>query len=272
MISTEKSIFDAKISEVQTLRTFNGNRTINRLHVKHIAEQMENDLKFFPPITVNRTTGYIIDGQHRLEAFKMLVNSGRIPEDSTISIMYVDCDPVNERALTINANVNSKKWQLNDYILSYAAINEQYANLHQWCAEHPLMYENKHTPDAKKTKGGYRYRFAAALIKGKTCQKELIDGTFSATDEEYAIAEELYGQIDGIFRILGNGKPSALEKVATLWHKLHDLHPFETWIKMFKKKKDTLLKLPRDNGKEWEILFNKVHTLISTEEAYKTAA
>lgn len=265
MEKTKKVIYDANLSEVLELSTFNGNRTVNRLHVKHIAEQMEKDLRFFPPITVNIMTNHIIDGQHRLEAFKWLVKNERIPADSTISIMYVD-EIENERALTINANVFSKRWVMNDYIESYATTNEEYAKLRQWCTEHPLMYETKVSPDAKKTKGGYRYRFAAALLKGKSCQKELIDGTFTATEEEYAKAEELYGQIDEIFRIMGGGKPSAREKVATLWHQMHNLHSFADWKKMIKRNKGTLLKLPKDNGNDWEIIFNKVHSYISIEE------
>lgn len=262
---TKKEICDANFNDVQSLTTFNGNRTINGLHVKHIAEQMEGDLKFFPPITVNRVTNHIIDGQHRLEAFKSLVQNGKIPEDSTISIMYVECSVEEERELTINANVNTKKWSLDDYIQSFAHDNEEYSKLIAWCKSHPMMYENQHTPGSKKTKGSYRYRFAAAILTGKTCQKSLKDGSFSATEDEYAVGEVVYNELKSIFDLLGKGKAANLEKVATLWHERRKLHPFEVWFKMLKRKKSTFQKMPMQNGGDWEAIFNKLHTDIDRE-------
>lgn len=260
LIQTEKEIRDANFNDVQSLTTFNGNRTINRLHVKNIAAQMEEDLRFFPPITVNRRTNHIIDGQHRIAAFKTLVREGRIPADSTISIMYVECSPEEERELTINANVNSKKWSLDDYIRSFAQDNEEYSRLIEWCKRHPMMYENLHMPGAKITKGGFRYRFAAAILTGKTCQSSLKDGTFSATDEGYAVGDVIYDELKRIFEVLGKGRPSSLERVAILWHERRKLHPFDDWLKMLKKKKLTYQRMPIVNSKDWEAIFNKIHT------------
>lgn len=254
---------DATLQEVEGLQTFIGNRILNRLHVQMLAKEMGNGgLNFFPPITINRRTNHILDGQHRAAAFKLAIEKGIIPPESTLRVMYVECsDEVDEREKTVNMQV-SKGWTLDDFISSYATTNEEYTKLQQWCRVHPRMYMNKVTNDKNK-KWKYKYRFAAAVIKGVSCQKTLKNGSFSATDDEYATADVVYDEIERLFQILKcDSKPSALEWVAIHWHAVRKLHSAEEWQSMFKEKRNRIQRMPKDGSKDWENIFSLVSTAI----------
>lgn len=269
----QKRFSHANLNEIDSYlkNPVKGNRVINKLHVKNIAEQMVEYLEFFPPITVNDVTNHIVDGQHRANAFKQLIENRRLPEDSTLFVMHVNCSEDEEKILIVNANTNSKNWTLSDFIHRYAKENDNYALLESWCADksHPLLHENA---SGKKSKT-YRYRFASAILKGKSCQKELKDGSFSVTDDEYAIGNNVYNELSELFKILvtkkhdgsisrGYGKPSALEFIAILWHERRQMHSFDKWLLMFRKRKAKILGMPRDNKKDWENILNMVHTEI----------
>lgn len=269
----KKTYADATYEEVVNLTTFDGNRVINRLHVQNLMKNMEKNLSIFPPITVNPVTKHIIDGQHRRAAFVQLIREGRLPKDSTLEVKYVVLSPEDEIAATIAANINSKSWTLNTYMDCFATHNNDYAELKDWCKNHPLMYENKVSKGSETTKGGYRYRFAGAILKGHGCQKELTSGKFTVTDEEYAIGEVVYSELERIFKLIGSvGKPAALEQVAIQWHKVRKLHPIEEWYQMFRSRRLTIQRMPKDNGKDWEAVFNKVSMDITKEKLKKSSS
>lgn len=272
---------DATLPEVKKfLETpVNGNRVVNWNHVKNIAKQMADGLDFFPPITVNDNTNRIIDGQHRARAFNLLIEKGvengneikKLPENSVLPVMHVRCSEEEEMVLIIDANTNSKNWTLSDFIHRYAKEKESYSRLESWCADqsHPLLHENA---SGKKSKT-YRYRVAAAILTGKICQKELKDGSFYVTEDEYAIGDNVYNELSELFKRLeikkrdgvimrGYGKPSALEQIAILWRERRHLHLFDEWLVMFKKQRDKILRMPKDNKKDWENILNMVHTEI----------
>jgi hypothetical protein len=266
----KRTYADATYEEVVNLATFDGNRVIDRLHVSKLMENMENYLDVFPPITVNTVTKHIIDGQHRRAAFVQLIREGRLPKDSTMEVKYVTISPEEEIEATIAANINSKSWTLNTYMDCFATHNNEYAELRDWCKNHPLMFENKLSKGSKTTKGGYRYRFAGAILKGYGCQKELTSGKFTVTDEEYSIGEVVYSELERIFKLIDSvGKPSALEYVAIQWRKVRKAHPIEDWYAMFKKKRLTIQRMPKDSGKDWETVFNKISTEISKNQINK---
>lgn len=264
----KRTYADATYEEVVNLTTFDGNRVINRLHVSNLMKDMENNMDVFPPITVNTVTKHIIDGQHRRAAFVQLIREGRLPKDSTLPVMYVTISPEDEVETTIGANVNCKSWSLSTYIDCFAAHDSEYAELKEWCKNHPLTYDNKVSKGSKTTKGGYRYRFAYAILKGSGAQKALPSGKIEISDEEYAIGEVVYSELERIFKLIDSvGKPSALEYVAIQWRKVRKAHPIEDWYAMFKKRKLTIQRMPKDNCKDWEAVFNKISTEISLKAA-----
>lgn len=263
----ERTYADATYEEVVNLTTFDGNRVIKRLHVSNLMKDMENHLGVFPPITVNTVTKHIIDGQHRRAAFVQLIREGRLPKDTTLPVMYVALSPEEEVEITIGANVNCKSWRLNNYIDCFATHDSEYAELKDWCKNHPLTYDNKVSKGSKTTKGGYRYRFAYAILKGPGAQNALQSGKIEISEEEYAIGEVVYSELESIFKLIDSvGKPSALEYVAIQWRKVRKAHPIEDWYAMFKKRKVTIQRMPKDSGKDWEAVFNKVSMDITKEK------
>lgn len=255
-----------KINGIECLKTCRGNRMVNLKHVKEIQQQMLARPYIIPPITVNRLTHTIIDGQHRVEAFKNLMHDGTAVED-TLKVMWVELDPAEEFKAIIDANTHSKNWTLEDYISGYSDVSKDYRDLKEWCSVHPLCYVNKKDNTKKTTKGTYRYRFASAIIKGMSCQNILKEGNFYASPEEYAKAEVVYSEIEGLFDAMKcESKPTALEQVAINWHKVRRLHPIEVWKDMMKRRRSTLQRMPKDNGSNWENLFSYVNTQINLKE------
>lgn len=252
-----------KTITVDTVRTFSkldGNRTINNIHVKNIKNQMKDSLELFPPITVNKQTNHIIDGQHRVTAFLDLVNKGELPNTATLDVKYVNISPEDERECAVNANTCSKRWELVDYIYSFSVFNNSYKKLLKWCEEHPLCYPNR----SKNSKGkrDYKFKFAYSILKGRTSNnsKDLKNGTFNLTDDDIYLGNQVYSELETILDLLPS-KPSALETIPVLWYEFRKLHSMDLWIKYIKKLKKnrtSFVELQRDDKKDWRIIFATV--------------
>ncbi len=90
-----------------------GNRHLDRFHLKKLSAAIERDNQLnVHPIIVNRDL-YVIDGQHRLEAAKIL----------GIDIFYIQSDTVTDLHV-IEGNVNQKGFDVDNYI-DYFAIKEK---------------------------------------------------------------------------------------------------------------------------------------------------
>lgn len=230
------------------------NRAYNHSHLEKIKKQCLNSMETMPPITVNTITNHVIDGQHRLKAFQTLVSSGELPTDALIKVMFVEIPLEEEKQAIIDANTNSKNWSLDDYIASYAKAGVvAYVKLEEWCKAHPLASDN----------GKAKFRYGAAIISGKRCSAQLKAGEFTCTDADLKKADEVHAEMLEIVEIFGlKGKGNWVESLATSWIEVRSQHEFRTWIKELKTKKARLLKLPKDNSKDWDAIFAQVHLAI----------
>lgn len=125
-----------KISDKKTYITNNydvfkklgGNRLINQKNVDTIIKNIEVN-GVLPTIVIVNEKMEIIDGQHRVEAFKRL----------GINVMFqifegLDLDDC------IAMNISGKKWSLIDYVHSYAEQgSEDYIYLHEKILEYPMI-------------------------------------------------------------------------------------------------------------------------------------
>jgi hypothetical protein len=230
------------------------NRVINHAHVNRIKGQMKISLNVMQPITINEITKNVIDGQHRLKAFQKLVDDGELSADSKLAVMYVRIKPSDEKEAIINANTNSKNWSLDDYIASYAKSVSYYKQLDEWCGNHAL------TVDGNKKK----YRYGAAILTGVACSKQLKDGSFSLTLEDFARGEEVHSELLEIIEILGKpNKGNYLEYMAVSWCQIRGKYPFREWLKELKTKKGTLNKKPFSNKQDWDNIFSLLLRAIS---------
>lgn len=138
-----------------------GNRAINRFHVKQLAESISkfNYMQYQPVLVTS--DNYIIDGQHRIEAAKLL----KIP---FFYITLPDADLNSIRLL----NSNMKNWTVWDFIESYIITgNESYKILKSFCQK----YEVPPTTGA--------FILAGKESRGKTGTGMLIkSGKFLATN------------------------------------------------------------------------------------------
>ena len=108
--STEVQSEDIKVYSTRNynlFKEFKRNRCVSKAHVKELAESMSRKV-LFSPIVVN-SSGFVIDGQHRLEACRNL----KIPVKYVVMKDY-GVDEIMEY------NKSLKSWSLEDFVNSYA--------------------------------------------------------------------------------------------------------------------------------------------------------
>lgn len=254
-----KKIVSLKRKELESLNKNSENRLVNHGHKNKIKRQMELSLDYFAPITVNEITSNVIDGQHRLVAFKELIDEGKLPGDSTLDIKYLNIPLDKEKEAIVNANINNKNWSLDDYIFSFSKKNNNYSLLIDWCSNHPLCI-------GKGNK--FKYRYGAAMLVGKGCNKELKDGSFIISQEDLNRGEIVHDELVDILEILGKKQTNPfIEALAVSWISVRHLHPYSEWRKEIKNKKNMLMKKPSENQKEWNEIFG---TILRSIELKKT--
>lgn len=246
------------------------NRVISRSHVQKLKREMLKSFALFPAITVNRKTNNIIDGQHRVAAFISLMEENLLPEGSKLKVMYVDVAPEDEINVICDANQNSKNWGVDDFIARYVKNgNESYVKLENWCLEHSLCFETKNNKSVPK------YRYGAAIMKGSSCSGTLKTGEFRITDEDVADANIKHAEMLEIIDKLEMGSQGAwIESLAISWSKYRQLHSFKDWIKKIKANKKKYMKMPKDNQKDWDRIFNEIHSQLdlAVVESIRNAA
>lgn len=102
-----------KTNDYLKFKILKGNRPLDRYHLRKLKESIEaNNHLNLHPIIVNQDYE-VIDGQHRLEAAKML----------GVDIFFIKSDEVKDEHL-IHCNVNQKSFEVENYI-DYFAVKEK---------------------------------------------------------------------------------------------------------------------------------------------------
>ena len=214
------------------------NRKINEQHVNEFVTILK-DKTFVPdedgdmlaygiiPIIVNPVTNHILDGQHKLEAYKHAIDRGLIPNDVKILIGYWRVnDEAHENEVTIMLNSKSKNWALNDYLNAYAQDNDYYSKLKTFCQSHSLAKRIRTNGNEE-----LKYRYGAAIITGKHTQAALRDGTLTFTDEEYKNADAIHKELVSIMKKL-NLTSTNVEEMAIEWHLQRKIVPVADILSM----------------------------------------
>jgi len=96
-----------------------GNRSVNELHVRRLVEAIkEKDLQI--PIIVDHDMN-VLDGQHRLDAYKIVGNP----------ITYIIKDKFELQDVR-NVNSVNRKWTLTEYLMSYCKLGKKDYQLLEW--------------------------------------------------------------------------------------------------------------------------------------------
>lgn len=226
------------------------NRDVNKSHMLKLKRSFLNDPDLIPAITVNTITNNVIDGQHRLEAFKSLVESGDIKKDcKLLKVMYVEIRKDLELSKIIEANEKMKRWVLNNYIQSRIEEGDiNYIRLRDWCLSHPLVLTESGSP---------KYRYAVAMILGAGYSKYL-KGGLVITEEKLSKANQVYKEIDEIlnyFEVTG----AELETLSNSWNLHRDLCLFEDWKESFRKNSDQFKTSLKRVNKKWDDIFKYLY-------------
>lgn len=249
------------------------NRKVNEQHVNEFVnliknkEYDESTLVFgLMPIIVNPITNHILDGQHRLEAFKKAIEKGLIPSDAKVLVgKWVIPYEDEEKGIILMLNTHSKNWSMNDYLDSYAQMNEYYAKLRQFCQSHSLCYQKK--GDVMKL----NYRYGAAIIKGKACQSVLKKEEFMCDDAELALADVVHDEMAKIRQKMDmNYSSTDIEGMATEWHKARNIMSVKDIMKVNIPKR--IMNNKPKNASEWESVFSLLYKRITEGKLCLAAA
>jgi len=102
-----------------SFKRLKGNRAINELHVRKLVEAIkEKDLQI--PIIVDHVLN-VLDGQHRLEAYKIVGNP----------ISYIIKEQFELQDVR-NVNSVNRKWNLSEYLMSYCKLGKKDYQLLEW--------------------------------------------------------------------------------------------------------------------------------------------
>lgn len=256
------------------------NRQISHKHVNDFVNVIKNGKsKFYLddgtylvfgiiPIIINPLTGHILEGQHRLEAFKKAYQAGLIDENARILVAYwpIEDEEV-ENALIIELNSKTKNWTLEDYLNSYSQYLEYYKKLREFCEGHELCINYK---NGVRT---FKYRYAAAMLTGKYQATSLRSGKFQFTDEEMKLGDTIHNEMVTIrkklkFIMSGND----VEAMAAVWYSYRNKISANDI-----KKLSYIPKGLKDNKKftkkeDWEQVFSRLRDIIEDSNLKNKAA
>ena len=220
------------------------------------------------PIVVNPITWHVLEGQHRLEAFKKAYENGEIDENARILVALWEIKDLDlENIITIDLNSKTKNWSVEDYMTSYAQYISYYEKLSEFCRTHTLCNEVTKTGKEK-----LKYRYAAAMITGKGQQTNLKAGTFSFTDEQFKTADTIHKELYDIRKKLNLPlKGDEIEFMAIEWHKQRNFISVSD-IKALKYLPKSIREMTIANKGDWRVVFSQLKDIIQKEQLEINAA
>lgn len=193
-----------RISDLETLESlgfFEWNRDIDEKHVKDIMDAIKAGKKM-PPIFIDIRTGKIIDGQHRVEAYRRLILEGFF---CIVKILFEDEGAEEEiMAYAHDINANVKGWNDKNYLayFKYKKI-EDYQRLEDFAKSNSLCFSIRKTGKQKGEKN-LKLTTAARLVLGPNFDRRAIkDGKFHANEKQFENAVKYHNQIKKILEIKG---------------------------------------------------------------------
>lgn len=178
--------------------SFHGIRVLDQKHVKEIEKDiMDGNAKYMSPIEVNINSFGVIEGNHRYQA---ALNAWEKGSDYTLRVIFYDLSEEEEADIVVKKNTSQKSWTVKDFKHKLLVEgNPDARRLQDFCLSHPMLH-------GKQKKDGtipIKDRYAMAFLKGANITKEIISGTISITQDDIETAEELYKEVETIYKLLG---------------------------------------------------------------------
>lgn len=268
-LSYEEVIFLGKAQKNRKISAQHVNDFINMIKDSVFSDESEySECVYGPmPIIINPITGHVLDGQHRLEAFKRAIEMGLIDARFKVLVGYwVIEDESAEKAIIIKLNSKSKNWTLNDYIECYTKDKESYLQLKEFCRTHQLCRSEKSNGEIIPN-----YRYGAAIIKGRGCNSVLKEERFECTLEELEEADTIHDEMLAIRNKLGierNGLE--IESMAAVWHQLRNSVNYKDILnlKYIPQQVYTAVR----NTKDWQMVLGVLRNRIDIEKTRAAVA
>jgi hypothetical protein len=254
------TVRDASFETVNRFKDHHLNRDLCEKHVKDIKKGIvsADTLKYLSPIEVNVVTGNVIDGQHRLAAFKYAINDGSIPKDSKIKVYYLNI-PEEKEIDIIKDKQRKRSWYMEDYVgMEIKDGNENYIKLAEFGKSHELT----------NNKGAIKLGYAATIIKQKTQYTELRNGTLKINEKEIEQASALHDEIIKILDSFGlKHKGRHINAITESWSRNREKINIKDLVNIMTRKRDTiyatnLMKMEHQNTSQWDLIFDTAITYI----------
>lgn len=223
------------IGNVKQLSFIPGNRTLRIAHVRRMSKAFYNG-EWFPPICVT-PEGHVLDGQHRIAAFRMLKE--KYPNHkATLSVLVVDAgESALQAAITFNSG--HANWVIEDYMRAY--LEKQ-------------IHGYEQLRDFVKAYPEFELKAAVQLIKGKHSTKDFKEGALKISNEEYMEATKKAGALYLISEKL-NTKLVFRRDIVLAFYRTYDKIPnIHTYLK-----KMSNFKVPMsESRRDWEQAYKEV--------------
>lgn len=204
--------------EAENIKFLNGNRTINKSHVTKLANDLKKgDGKYFPAIIVDENTKIVIDGQHRLTAYRLLWDNKKINFNEPIKVEFKQFgqDVLNN---IIRMNQNQRTWKLQDFLDMQRKTDDtnSIVKLEEFCSKNGFLHKRIASGKIK-----FNYRYACILLFGKHHTSKIKNGTLVVTDQDIENGQKLYNEVSAILEKLGiNDTEGWIEKLFFAWHRV----------------------------------------------------
>lgn len=215
------------VKDAQFIKIVTGNRSFTTKSSSGRIKQMAKDIlegraEFMPPITVTNGTFYLLDGQHRLEAFKIAWEQG---SKQPLRVRYVDC-PEDKMIEVIIAMQKGKDWTNYDYFESFVKQgNESAVKLKQFAEKHPEFLMRKD--------GRVSLHITAAMLygDGRKFDSMLRKNIFlPITEQEFKRAEKLCSEVSALAKRFGWNRGNWTESMVGAWHQCRNDEKLSTMV------------------------------------------
>lgn len=219
-----------------------------------------------PQLRVESKHLWVLDGQARILAIKQLYDEGYLSPDYRVPVKFMEVDEnyVVDCIHEFNAG-DTSKWSQNDWVRSYISQgDESYARLHNFSVSHRLTMDGKGRP---------KYRYACAVIKGKSDDRCIKNGNLTISDDELALAERVYAELETIVDTVLDTKVNAeFIPLSSEWHKVRNCHPFEECLEQLKSMKARVAKAKPTTSSDWCAVFDAMNSALTKKAANASKA
>ena len=186
------------------------NRDTYDSNVSKILRQIKDKTygaTFIPAIIIDINTMFIIDGQNREVAFEKAFKEGA---ETDMKVIYVDV-PADYIDGLVRVLQDGKKWGNPDYFhRAMANGNVACKKIEDFCYTHELCSNKK----------GINRSYGMAFIYGKRVDKEVKDLSLTITQKQLDFAEQVYDEVNGMFKSMMYKRAAFLEGMTQSWYNL----------------------------------------------------